>query len=363
MKRPSGFPVPPAAGEPLSGEDLARTAVDVLYGSPFPALVLEVPSEKIVASSPAASLLLDPRGGKVVGRNLEDFTADRPTIGADLFAGGRLNGFEAFRTLRRANGTNVKVRMWIRTFDHQPPSNFVLVVVVAEKSMRNELRSTDWPEAPAVVGTADPSLLIERISSDAEALFGWSVAELIGRPSIDLIAEQDVPNYLAALSDASATQNGVTLYLDVRTTADDAPGRTGALGCEVLILPLHPTPSCAFVFLPTAVEFSRTHISGDLPALLARLGRGAEITQLVRGVTGGMTDRDIPGLSKLTTRELEILTRLADGHRAPAIAAELFLTQSTVRNHLASIFSKVGVTSQQQLLNLFRAAHSGRGDR
>ena len=104
---------------------------------------------------------------------------------------------------------------------------------------------------------------------------------------------------------------------------------------------------------------SRAHVSADLTEILVRLSRGAEVAQLVRGATAGLTELDLPGLSNLTTRELEVLSRLLDGDRAPAIAAELFLSQGTVRNHLGSIFSKVGVTSQQQLLTLFRAARAG----
>ncbi|MDT4918960.1 MAG: hypothetical protein QOH89_3660, partial [Pseudonocardiales bacterium] len=61
---------------------------------PFPALVLEVPSERIVAASPAAADLVNPDGGVIVGHLFEEFTADHPTAGIDLFAGGRLNGFE-----------------------------------------------------------------------------------------------------------------------------------------------------------------------------------------------------------------------------------------------------------------------------
>ncbi len=348
--------------EPLLGKDLAQLASDVLGGSPFPALVLEIPSETIVAASRAATQLLDPDGGPVIGRALEDFTTDRPAKGADLFAGGRLNGFEAFRLLRRAGRADQKVRMWIRLFDHQPSSDFVLVVIVPEPSTPGAQGSPSWPEAPAVVGTADASLLIERISSDAETLFGWSVTDLLGSSLTDLISPDDVPSFLAALHEASAHERGVTLYVDVRITSADTLGTVTSLGCEVLVLPLQPSPSCAFVFLPTPAELSRAHVSHDLSAILERLGRGAEIAQLVRGVTRGLTDRDMPGLSLLTTRELEILTRLVDGTRVPEIAIELYLTQSTVRNHLASIFGKVGVSSQQQLLNLFRAARVRRGE-
>jgi DNA-binding NarL/FixJ family response regulator len=69
----------------------------------------------------------------------------------------------------------------------------------------------------------------------------------------------------------------------------------------------------------------------------------------------------VPGLGTLSTRELQVLSHLVDGERVPAIAKKLFLSQSTVRNHLAAIFSKLGVASQQQLMNVMRAAQAGSG--
>jgi DNA-binding NarL/FixJ family response regulator len=38
----------------------------------------------------------------------------------------------------------------------------------------------------------------------------------------------------------------------------------------------------------------------------------------------------------------------------PAIAEALYLTQSTVRNHLSSVFQKLRVSSQQALIVLLR---------
>ena len=175
-----------------SDEDFARVAAHALDTTPYPALVLEVPSELIVAASSEASLLLDPSGARVVGYPLEHFTADRATAGPDLFAGGRLNGFEAFRVLRRAGG-NLRVRMWIRSFADQPSSKYVLVVIVADDVVHHRSRPVDPKDSPAVVGTADASLIIERISSDADSLFGWSVSDLVGRSLIGVIAEHDAP--------------------------------------------------------------------------------------------------------------------------------------------------------------------------
>ncbi len=341
--------VDPAGNEALSAGDVARLAADVLGAIPFPALLLEVPSERIVASSPAATLLLDPEGGMIVGHLLEEFTADRPAPGLDLFAGGRLNGVETFRTLRRLHGEDLKVRMWIRSFARQPATEFVVVVLVADVSPVVGLPPTGWREAPAVVGTADASLLIERISSDAEEMFNLPVSEILGKSLLALVAPEAVSRCLSALGEASASQNGVTLHLDILSGVAGPP-----LACEVLILPLEPSPSCSFVFLPIAQGMQGGQESGDLSAILLRLGRGAEVAQAARGVFRGVSPHTVPGLSQLTTRELEIMNRLLEGDRVPSIAKALFLSQSTVRNHLASVFAKLGVGSQQELVDLFR---------
>jgi two-component system response regulator DevR len=48
----------------------------------------------------------------------------------------------------------------------------------------------------------------------------------------------------------------------------------------------------------------------------------------------------------LTPREREILRLLVEGHSNPAIAATLFISHKTVRNHVTSILSKLGVESR-----------------
>ncbi len=63
---------------------------------------------------------------------------------------------------------------------------------------------------------------------------------------------------------------------------------------------------------------------------------------------------EVPGLGRLTSREWAVVTRLLDGQRVSAIAADLFVSQSTVRNHLSSIYAKLGVHSQVDLIRLLR---------
>jgi DNA-binding NarL/FixJ family response regulator len=52
----------------------------------------------------------------------------------------------------------------------------------------------------------------------------------------------------------------------------------------------------------------------------------------------------------LTNRQREILTRLLQGDRVPTISRGMHLAASTVRNHLTTIYRKVGVHSQADLI-------------
>ncbi|MCW2570941.1 MAG: Response regulator containing a CheY-like receiver domain and an DNA-binding domain [Frankiales bacterium] len=56
----------------------------------------------------------------------------------------------------------------------------------------------------------------------------------------------------------------------------------------------------------------------------------------------------------LTEREREIALRLLDGQRIPTIARELFLSPSTVRTHLSSVYRTFRVCSQVELIELLR---------
>ena len=59
---------------------------------------------------------------------------------------------------------------------------------------------------------------------------------------------------------------------------------------------------------------------------------------------------DHPLLQELSTREREVLALLVGGGRVPAIAKQLFISQDTVRGHLKSIFRKLGVSNQSDLV-------------
>jgi DNA-binding NarL/FixJ family response regulator len=60
-------------------------------------------------------------------------------------------------------------------------------------------------------------------------------------------------------------------------------------------------------------------------------------------------------LSKLSKREAEVLQHLSTGARNDEIAADLFLSQATVRTHVQNILGKLGVHSRLEAIALVHA--------
>jgi DNA-binding CsgD family transcriptional regulator len=85
---------------------------------------------------------------------------------------------------------------------------------------------------------------------------------------------------------------------------------------------------------------------------LARIRQVVEATDDVAPATS-------VDLSELTTRQREIVERLLRGHRVDAIARDLYVSPSTVRNHLSAVFDKLGVASQSELVELLRGQATG----
>ena len=69
----------------------------------------------------------------------------------------------------------------------------------------------------------------------------------------------------------------------------------------------------------------------------------------VLGELSGITKKSSAALTgKLTQREIEVLQLLAKGLNNDEISKQLFLSEGTVRNHIASIVAKLGVSDRTQ---------------
>ena len=112
----------------------------------------------------------------------------------------------------------------------------------------------------------------------------------------------------------------------------------------------------AFVLSATVDKRSLTDRAAKLERHIRR------IASEVHGADVDMGERPAPdaGLTaaldvlELTARQRDIVERLARGQRVASIASELYISRSTVRNHLAQAYRRVGVHSQDELLKALR---------
>lgn len=106
-----------------------------------------------------------------------------------------------------------------------------------------------------------------------------------------------------------------------------------------------------------AEGFDRRLLAGHqrLAGYLVRPFLDAQLVATVVLATSTSTLRDGPAraaeLADLSPRERQVLGCLLAHRRPPTIARDLGVSPNTVRNHLKSIFFKLGVNSQQELLD------------
>ncbi len=344
--RPGGTQTPKE--EPLHSEGLAAEAIEAVANATLPAAILEAPSGRIMAASRPLGELLASDGGTVVGRTIDEFMTDQPSGALDLLRTGRLQGYVTTRSLRRRQAEPMPVQVWVRALGTDTPPHFA-VAVFATSLTRNGalLPEVAHSELTPVVGTSDDSLLIDRISSDVEGLLGYKPSDVLGRSILSLVTDTSVPHLLGSLAHAAATGAGVTFNLVACSKQGDP------VLLEAVLWPLRPPPRCGFALLPGA--YARVGTAADVENWMSRFVRDSDAVSLSSHLATTPREGDLTGLSLLTTRELEIVSRLVAGDKVPSIAKALFLSPSTVRNHLHSIYQKLGIHSQQELIHAFRA--------
>lgn len=326
------------------GQELVRA----VRQSSLPTLLMRVPSEEILVASDEAGKLLGLTAAEAVGRNVEDFAADPPSGALPLVVSGRLSGFQARRRMRRPDGETQEMQAWVRAADPVVPVEFAIVVWwPGGRSAWSYLPAApaDPDAGPDVVGTVNSLLEIERVSEEVRRL-GLTAEEAVGKSVFRLFDVTSAADVLHALTEATDRQQMVAVAVNVH--CDGKPGMA-----DLMLQPLWPAPSFSFS-MACAGQGEVQRSPGD-ETVLRRMGRGVHALALADAFTF-LHEADVPGVDKLSPRELDIIARLLSGDRVPAIASAIYLSQSTVRNHLSRIFHKLGVASQQELIEMFREA-------
>jgi PAS domain S-box-containing protein len=335
------------------GDEQLRALV---RASELPVLLVDLGSREILEASEALSALLNCRRDQLVRRDVTDFAVDeamaRSRLG--LLATGALDSYRAHaRSYRRCDGTQLDIDGYVTAYSDEAPRRLAIGVLLPATDQPVLLPTRPAASDPVVLGTVDEHGHIDRISAGVERLLGYRTAELIGRPIASLVHPSDWPSLLIAIGHALHGEGEATARVQL-VGAEGEPRL-----CRALVSPLagSGTPRFAFAVVPAdALTPAIADRAWELEGHMRRIAREVAASGALAGLSATPTAATLPAMTGLTARELDIVSRLLAGERVPMIAGRLFLSASTVRNHLTSVYRKLGVRSQQELLALLRDA-------
>ena len=263
---------------------------------------------------------------------------------------GDIEFYRTHRVLRAAAGSEPIASQWVRAFKVGDHRYALIEMAVGADARVSPLSEYFGRELRMAIGLVDLGWTIKAISSDISSLLDVCADDLVGRLLLGTIQQTDVTPLLAAASRARET---CSVALTVRLR--DRHGTWEPLCCVLTSL-AGSTDRCFMLVEDPPRRESETsgprvvQLENHLRLIAAEVAASGVLTRV-----GAFPDaRRFPQLGTLSRREWEVLSRLLEGDRVPAIADALMISQSTVRNRLSVIFRRFGVHSQAELLELLR---------
>jgi DNA-binding NarL/FixJ family response regulator len=201
---------------------------------------------------------------------------------------------------------------------------------------------------------------------DDQALFREGLRLLLSTYA-DLVVVGEAGNGQEGVAQAQALRPDVTL-MDLRMPILDGAAATRQIktalpNCQVIVLTTFDDDEAVFEGLRAgAVGYLLKDVSSDKlaeavraaargesflqPAIAAKVV--AEFARLGQTAVAAAPNQNQTLAEPLSERELEVLACLSQGASNKEIAAQLFIAEGTVKNHITNILGKLGVTDRTQ---------------
>ena len=309
----------------------------------------------VLANSRAADLVGRPLD-KLIGSNATDFVGPEYKVetAKQILSTGVVDAYGGRRTLRGQE--NDVLYVWARAIDVDGQRLAITVIALGSELAALGKFGSSSPLGVSVdvaVGVIDPKWEIVTVSSDLKEIIGLEPADLRGSSLLDLLAPEDAARVRE--SEREGPAKPISMYPVLLREPNDASPDLCLLVGEPCIGARLGERVFAFVGWPRGVRLGSTARERELEQRLRRIS--AEVR--AAGLIELLGESDVPSSAlggELTTRQFEIVEMLLRGARVATIARTLYISPSTVRNHLSTIYRHFNVHSQAELLELLRVA-------
>ena len=214
-------------------------------------------------------------------------------------------------------------------------------------------RNEAYNDAGGVVAMAASSKSIRILSVEDHPVFREGLSTILGsQPDMTLVAQAS--NAVEAMAEFRRHRPDITL-MDLRLP--------GANGTDALIAIRGEFPHARIVMLTTSdgdAEIQGAMRAGASGYILKNMPK-SEMLKIIRAVHNG--GRHVPpevaarlaehlGEEDLTTRELEVLRLIRDGHRNKQIADQLCIAETTVNFHIKNLVDKLGANDRTHAVTI-----------
>ncbi|WP_336501232.1 response regulator transcription factor [Microbacterium paraoxydans] len=200
--------------------------------------------------------------------------------------------------------------------------------------------------------TAAPTVPIRLLIADDQALVRGALGALL-----DL--EPDLQVQGLAADGAEALRLAEELQPDVCLMDIQMP-RVDGVEATTRIRAVSPQTRVLVVTTFARPGYLRAALDAGASGFVVKDTPAEELAAAVRRVHAGLRVLDpklaeeslFEGANPLSDRERQVLRLAADGRSAAAIAAEVFLSAGTVRNHLSAAIGKTGAENRAQAVRI-----------
>jgi PAS domain S-box-containing protein len=317
-------------------------------------VLFQLDDAQILEVSDSLASLFRASRAEMLGREVIDFLVDQAGARARwaLMATRRLDGYHVLaREWRRLDGGEFIADSCVNVVGDTAHNRCAIGMLLPQSGGLTPAPDLADATGAVVLGTVSAEWHIDRVSAAVEQVLGYSPTDVVGESIATLVEPGDLPSLLAGVGRCLQAPGGSMIGIRMRT----ANGTHRH--CRMLVTRLAGTEAEGLGFAFAITEQGAAPMverTWELERVLQHLAWEIEATGVLAGLKEPSATTNLVALGGLSRREIEIVRRLMMGDRVQMIAQQLFVSESTVRNHLTSVYRKLGVRSQQQLLSLLR---------